>query len=262
MVSMAGGMALRGLLPVCHSFASFLTSRANEQIFNNATEGTRIVYTVSLAGLLPAGPGHSHQSLRDIAVLASIPELTLIAPSSEREVSLALAWAVEENAQSSVIRLESMPCEVPFTLPENHRLHRGVGTLLRGGDDAVVFAYGPLLLSQAIRAAELLEARHHLSVAVVNLPWLNCVDVAFLAHAIGRRQHVFCLDNHSVRGGQGEMLASLVAAAGFERPPRVHTFGVEGLAACGNPNEVLSHHGLGAEELVERIRLGLTAEKR
>src|SRR5262249_51346703 len=57
MVSAAGGMALRGVLPVVHSFACFLTTRANEQIYNNATERTKIVYVGTLAGLIPGGPG-------------------------------------------------------------------------------------------------------------------------------------------------------------------------------------------------------------
>ena len=56
MVSMAGGMALRGLLPVVHSFACFLSARPNEQIYNNATEKTKVIYVGSLAGVLPGGP--------------------------------------------------------------------------------------------------------------------------------------------------------------------------------------------------------------
>src|SRR5439155_1353584 len=63
MVSAAGGMALNGLLPVVHSFACFLSTRANEHIYNNATERRKIIYTATLAGLVPGGPGHSHQSL-------------------------------------------------------------------------------------------------------------------------------------------------------------------------------------------------------
>ena len=57
MVSQAGGgMALRGLLPIVHSFACFLTARPSEQIYNNCTEGTKIIYVGTLAGLIPAGP--------------------------------------------------------------------------------------------------------------------------------------------------------------------------------------------------------------
>ena len=73
MVSQAGAMALAGLLPVVHSFACFLSTRPNEQIYNNATEGTKIIYAGSLAGLVPGGPGHSHQSVRDISALGAVP---------------------------------------------------------------------------------------------------------------------------------------------------------------------------------------------
>ena len=68
MVSMAGGLALSGLIPVVN-FASFLTARANEQIYNNATENTKIIYISLYSGLIPAGAGKSHQSLRDISLL-------------------------------------------------------------------------------------------------------------------------------------------------------------------------------------------------
>ena len=80
MVSMAGGIALQGMLPVVNSFASFLTARANEQIYNNATENTKIIYLNLYAGLLPAGAGKSHQSLRDISLLNSIPNFRIFHP--------------------------------------------------------------------------------------------------------------------------------------------------------------------------------------
>ena len=54
---MAAGLARQGLLPVVNSFASFLASRANEQIYNQASEGTKVVYALHYAGLIPAGPG-------------------------------------------------------------------------------------------------------------------------------------------------------------------------------------------------------------
>ena len=80
MVSQAGAMALAGLIPVCHSFACFLSTRPNEQIYNNATERSKVIYVGSLAGLVPGGPGHSHQSVRDISALGAVPGMALIEP--------------------------------------------------------------------------------------------------------------------------------------------------------------------------------------
>ena len=81
MVSTAGGLARSGFLPVVNSFASFLVSRANEQIYNNACEKTKIIYACHFAGVLPAGPGKSHQSVRDISLLSAIPNIEIIQPS-------------------------------------------------------------------------------------------------------------------------------------------------------------------------------------
>jgi transketolase len=258
MVSVAGGMARSGLLPVCHSFACFLSTRANEQIYNNATERTKVVYVMSLAGLLPAGPGHSHQSVRDISALAAVPGLTLISPGSAAEVQAALEWCVAGTDESSVLRLESVPCEVPYRVPAGYRLSQGIGVELRPGSDAVFIGYGPVLLSEAFRAAEALE-RDGLSVAVVNLPWLNRVDPDWLARTVIDRRHVFALDNHLATGGQGQMLAATLATLGLEAPPRMHLCGVAGIPVCGTNREVLRAHRLDAESLAERVKAALGA---
>ena len=94
MVSTAGGLARLGLLPVVNSFAAFLASRANEQIYNNATEGTKIVYVFHYAGLIPAGPGKSHQSLRDISLLRALPNVVVIQPGNARETKMAAGYAL------------------------------------------------------------------------------------------------------------------------------------------------------------------------
>jgi len=156
MVSAAGGMALNGILPVVHSFACFLSTRANEHIYNNATEGRKIIYTATLAGVLPGGPGHSHQSVRDISAIGSVPRLVAIEPCSEREARLAIRWAVEQNTASTYLRFVNVPVDVPYDLPPSYRLAVGRGVTLRPGADLVLIAYGPVLLSQAWHAAELL----------------------------------------------------------------------------------------------------------
>jgi transketolase len=95
MVSTASGMARRGVLPVVHSFACFLSTRPNEQIYNQCSESTKVIYVGSLAGLLPGGPGHSHQSVRDISALATL-RLLRRPPSRER----ILAFGIGKVASS------------------------------------------------------------------------------------------------------------------------------------------------------------------
>ena len=168
MVSVAGGLARHGLVPVVNSFASFLASRANEQIYNNASEGSKVIYALHYAGLIPAGPGMSHQSLRDVSLLAALPNMTIVQPANAEETTALVAWAVEEAEGSVAIRLAIGPSPRRIDLPADYRLAPGRGTVLREGDDALVFAYGPVMLHEVLTAAELL-AEHGHEVAVVGL---------------------------------------------------------------------------------------------
>ena len=244
MVSQAGGLALRGYLPVVHSFACFLSTRPNEQIYNNATEKTKVIYVGCLAGVLPGMPGHSHQSVRDISALAAIPGLVLVEPCCETEVKAVTDWAVNGSDQSTYIRLVSVPWETSFDLPPTYALTQGKGTVLMEGTDAVLFGYGPFLLDQACRAAGELERTHGISVKVVNLPWLNMVDVQWLKETVGNIENVFTLDNHYIKGGQGEMIAATLA--GLDEPVSRRSFamGINEVPVCGRTGEVLAHHRL------------------
>ncbi|KKW35726.1 MAG: Transketolase [Candidatus Adlerbacteria bacterium GW2011_GWA1_54_10] len=257
MVSRAGGMALEGLLPVVHSFACFLPARANEQFYNNASEKKKIIYASSLAGLLPAGPGHSHQSVRDISIVGSIPYLTLIEPANEFETKLVLRWAVEKNPESTYMRLVSIPVEVPFSLPEGYSLERGKGVVLKEGGDAAIIAYGPIMLSESYKAAQLLE-KNGVSAAVINLPWLNVIDEKWLSEVTRGRALVATLDDHYKTFGQGAMISQVLAA--LPNAPLTLSIGLDDIPACGTNAEVLIHHKLDAESLAQRIIQALTPE--
>src|SRR5688500_17842912 len=172
MVSTAAGMARRRVLPVVHSFACFLAARPNEQIYNQCSEGSKVIYVGSLAGLLPGGPGHSHQSVRDISALGAVPNLTLVEPATEAELRALVDHLVGELPGSAYLRVVSVKWPMPFGYPASHRVESGKGWTVREGTDLVVFAYGPWLLANAYDAAAALEAGG-VSVKLVNLPWLR-----------------------------------------------------------------------------------------
>ncbi|MBY3267026.1 transketolase [Rhizobium laguerreae] len=251
MVSTAGGMALNGLLPIVHSFACFLSTRPNEQIYNNATEKTKIIYVGSLAGVVPGGPGHSHQSVRDISALAAMPGMTLVEPSCDAEVGLLLDWCVNEALGSSYIRLISLPWEIPYSLPADYRPTKGRGLTLAEGEDVAIIAYGPVLLSNAIAASKVLAERHGISVKVINLPWLNHVDAEWLQSTVSACKAVVCLDNHYVIGGQGDTIARTLAGAGTGIP--VKHIGLTEVPPSGTNVQVLGAVGLDASAIAETV---------
>ena len=253
MVSAAGGMALRGLLPVVHSFACFLSTRANEHIYNNATERRKIIYTATLAGLVPGGPGHSHQSVRDISAIGSVPGLVAIEPCSEREARMAIRWAVEQNPVSTYLRLVNVPLDVPYSLPASYTLEVGRGVTLRAGaagEGVAIVGYGPVLLGNACRAADDLAAGG-IAAEVISLPWLNRIDEAWVCEVLGRFPFIVTLDNHYVALGQGIMLQAALARTNVRT--RVLALGVTDIPACGSNAEVLARHGLDAVSIARTV---------
>jgi transketolase len=248
MVSAAAGMARQGLLPVVNSFASFLASRANEQIYNQASERTKVVYALHYAGLIPAGPGKSHQSLRDVSLLAALPNMTIVQPANSEETRALLRWAVEDASDNVAIRLVIGPSPRVIELPSAES-SLGRGTVLREGTDALLFAYGPVMLHEALSAAETLGSR----IQVVNMPWLNRVDAAWLAELVEPFEELFVVEDHAPEGALGDSLRRELDGRSLT------VFGVEGWPACGTPLEALRFHGLDGTSLADRIALALRA---
>jgi len=249
MVSQAAGLAAGGMLPVLHSFATFLSARPMEQAVNLASEHRRVAYVVALAGLLPAAPGHSHQGLQDIGAFTRA-DCTSIAPSSERAVADAVRFLIGHD-RSVHLRLCSLAAPLPFDPQPLPPL--GTGTVVHDADapDTLVLAYGPVLLGEAVRAV-LDDAELSTRVRVIDLPWVNAVDPAWLRGAIEGVRRVVVVDDHDVRSGLGSHVASLLAAHAPSVPMTV--LGVDGIPECGAPSEVLAHHRLDAASIAEALR--------
>ena len=254
MVSTAAGLARHGFLPVVNSFASFLASRANEQIYNQASEGSKVVYALHYAGLIPAGPGKSHQSLRDVSLLGALPNMTIVQPGNSDETRALLRWAVEEAEGNVAVRLAIGPSPRDIELPAGYEPTVGWGAVLREGEDAVLLAYGPVLLHEALLAAERL-AGDGVELQVVNMPWLNRVDPDWVAVEIAPHRHVLVLEDHAPVGALGDALRRVLGGR------EVTVYGVEGWPACGTPEEVLRFHQLDGASLAGRIaaQLGVRA---
>jgi transketolase len=246
MVSAAAGMARQGLLPVVNSFAAFLAARANEQIYNQASEQTKVIYALHYAGLIPAGPGKSHQSIRDISLLAALPSMVVVQPGNSEETKALIRWAIAEATANVALRLAIGPSPRQLELPP---VVPGRGAVLREGTEMLLFAYGPVMLHEALTAAERLGGR----VEVVNMPWLNRVDPDWLADLVEPFGEIFVLEDHAPVGALGDTLRRALDGR------TVTVFGVEGWPACGTPLEALRYHGLDGSSLADRMSLALRA---
>ncbi len=111
MVSMATGLSAGGFIPIVHSFAAFLCRRANEQIYNACCERRHIVFVGAMAGLLPAGPGTSHECLHDIELMKTMPGMIVLAPETPDQLRAAMEWAVNEAAGPVYISIQCWEME-------------------------------------------------------------------------------------------------------------------------------------------------------
>jgi transketolase len=254
MVSMAGGLALMGLLPVVNSYASFLTARANEQIYNNSTECTKIIYMCLYAGILPAGAGKSHQSLRDISLLSSIPNMKIYHPYNFLETKEILKYCVNKEKNNCAIRLSIGP--PPLNLPELPKKYSfvpGEGTVITNGSDGIIFSYGQTMMNEAYKThKELLKK--NIKLKLVNMPCINNFNRNWLKKIIGKIKYIFFLEDHNINGGMSDLMISFITSNKILNNCFLQKFAPNEFPACGTPQEVLKYHRLDHFSLATKIK--------
>ncbi len=252
MVSTAGGLAKMGLIPVVNTFASFLAARANEQIYNNSTEKNKIIYTCHFSGIIPAGPGKSHQSVRDISLFSALPNMTIIQPCNALETKKTVEYCVNEAKENCMIRLVIGPSPEKIQLPDDYEFEIGIGTELTGGNDALLFGYGPVMLHEALVAFELLKGIGF-GLKVINMPWLNKIDLDWIESITKDYKKIFVLEDHSEIGGLGDRILDALAEIHSLQGKKFEKIGLDDYPECGTPLEVLEYHELDGKSLAKRI---------
>ena len=254
MVSQAGTLALEGLLPVVHSFACFLTSRASEQIYNNCTQGGRVIYVGSLSGLLPAGPGHSHQAVRDITAMSAMPGMTLIEPANAEQVKQAFDWAAQKNAGSAYLRLTSIPYPLRPELATMSDIKEGQGHVLRKGADVTIIAAGPIMIQVALEVADRFSTEN-MDVCVINMPWLNKFDTNWFETNLpkDKQNYIFIFENHYLEMGFGTWMVDKLSGLNFHKNTCFKKIGLKELPRSGSNKEILEYHGMDAQSIFETM---------
>jgi len=256
MVSQAGTMALSGLLPIVHSFSCFLTARASEQIYNNCTERSKIIYVGSLSGILPGGPGHSHQSLRDITAMSARPGMVIVEPINANMVEPLFQWAARENPYSTYIRLTSIPYISDNLANIPCPSKKGRGEIIFNSTEPnqiVLISTGPIMTHLALSVAERLNKTGIPLIAICTV-WHNAIDVEWYRTTLADCKAIITFENHFSERGFGSWFISALAASDICRNAIVKIIGVDKLPVCGSENEVLEHHGLTCTN-IEKILL-------
>ncbi|HNW87334.1 MAG TPA: transketolase C-terminal domain-containing protein [Candidatus Limiplasma sp.] len=244
MVTMANGMSTMGLIPFCSTFAVF-AGRCYEQIRNSVCyPHNNVKFGFTHAGLTVGEDGGSHQAIEDIALMRVLPGMTVIAPCDANEAKKAVAAAAEIDGPV-YLRLARLPSTVfedmPFTV--------GKGHVMREGKDAVVFTFG-IMVEVCLEAANLLAAQG-MDLMVVNMHTLKPLDEELVKECAAKVKNVFTVEEHSVIGGLGDAVASVLAGNGACTFTKI---GVEDrFGQSGKPMDVLREYGLCADQIAEKM---------
>lgn len=251
----AAGFAAAGKIPFASSFAVFAVGRAYDQIRNSiAYPRLNVKIAATHAGLTVGEDGGSHQMLEDIALMRTIPNMTVLVPADGVETRQAVLAAAEYEGPV-YIRL-GRP-KVPVLFDETYRFAIGRGILLRDGADVTLVGTG-LMVGKALEAATLLAAEG-ISAAVINLSTIKPLDTALLLSSAQKTGAVVTCEEHSIYGGLGSAVAEALAE---HCPLPMARVGVmDCFGESGQPDALLEKYGL-TPERIARAAKGVIARKR
>ena len=245
MIAVAAGAATMGLVPFASSFAMFAAGRAFEQVRNSiGYPHLNVKIGATHGGISVGEDGASHQCCEDFALMRSIPGMTVICPADGEETRLAVRAAYEMDGP---VYLRFGRLAVPEFHEKNFNFQIGKGEVLRDGNDVAIIANG-LMVYEAIVAGEEL-AKQGINAMVINMATIKPLDEALVLEAAEKCGKVITCEEHSVIGGLGEAVCSLLSE---KKPTVVRRIGVnDEFGHSGPAKELLRQFGLSSEHIVE-----------
>lgn len=250
LIAISAGLAKEGLIPFASSFAPFITGRCFDFIRMNLGYMNLNVKLVGLGCGVGMGElGHSHYGWEDIALLRTIPNMTIIAPSDCGMVKKCL-YAAAKTLSPTYIRLTGT-LNVPIVYEEDFSFEIGKAIGLRSGSDVALIATGSMVHS-SLKAAEILE-QGGVSCSVIDFHTIKPLDSQAVIEACQSHRLIATIEEHSIVGGLGGAIAECKAKYGCETR---HI--IIGLPDCyghtGDYGYQLEKYGLGATHIAQTIQ--------
>ena len=245
MIVAAAGASTMGLVPFASSFAMFTAGRGFEQIRNSiGYPHLNVKIGATHGGISVGEDGASHQCCEDFALMRSIPGMTIICPADAEEAYAATLAAYEH---SGPVYLRFGRLAIPDFHEAGFHFQIGKGEVLREGSDVAIIANG-LLVYEAIQAGQLL-ANQGINAMIINMATVKPLDEELVLAAAAKCGKVITCEEHSIVGGLGEAVCSLLCE---KLPTPVRRIGVNDVFGHSGPAAaLLKEYGLSAEHIAE-----------
>jgi len=256
MMGVAAGLSTCGKIPFASTFAMFAAGRAFEQIRNSICyPKLNVKICATHAGLTVGEDGATHQSIEDISLMRSIPNMIVINPADAIETEAAILAVAEYNGPCYV-RLGRLAVSV-INDNDNYKFEIGKGVTLSHGNEVTIVATG-MMVELALDAKEEL-AKDGINARVINIHTIKPIDKELLINAAKETGAIVTVEEHSIIGGLGSAVAEVVTE---ECPVPVIKVGIKDtFGESGKPNELLKAYGLTTEAIVEHTKKAISLKK-
>lgn len=244
----AAGLALSGKIVCASTFAMFASGRAFEIIRNSiGYTGANVKICATHAGITVGEDGASHQTFEDIALMRTIPGMTVINPSDGVSAKKLIAQAVEMNGPCYV-RLGR--AAVPVFYGEDAEITLGKGSIARNGKDVTIIATG-IMVNEAVMAAEKL-AVEDIDARVIDIHTIKPIDEEIIIKAAQETKAIVTAEEHSVIGGLGSAVAEVVVK---NSPVKMAMVGQKDTyGESGKPNELKEKYGMTSDDIIDAVK--------
>lgn len=248
MMGAAAGLALSGKTVCASSFAMFAAGRGFEIIRNSiGYTHANVKVCATHAGITVGEDGATHQTFEDLALMRTIPGMTVVNPCDAASAKILLKQVVEMDGPAYV-RLGR--AAVPVFYDETAPLKLGKGNELRPGKDVTVIATG-IMVSAAMEAASILEGEG-IDVRVIDIHTLKPLDEEIILKAAKETGRIVTAEEHSIIGGLGSAVAEVTSR---NCPVPIRTVGQQDtFGESGKPDELLEKYGMTAADIVQAVR--------
>ncbi|MBR0474895.1 MAG: transketolase family protein [Erysipelotrichaceae bacterium] len=247
LVSISAGLASCGKKPYAVSPASFLSSRSVEQIKIDVCYSRTNVKLIGISGGVSYGAlGMSHHGAQDIAMISAIPNIRVYIPSDQYETRFLMQQMVKDN-EAAYIRVSRNPSEDVYAADTQFEFNKA--KTVCEGNDATIIACGEFV-STAKKAAGLLKEKG-INVRVLDMYCIKPIDKETIIKAAGETGNIITIEEHSVIGGLGSMVASVVTE---NCPCKMKILGLpDEELICGSQTEIFEHENLTPQGVADEV---------
>lgn len=255
MMGVAAGLSTCGFVPFASTFAMFAAGRAFEIVRNSiGYPHLNVKIGATHAGISVGEDGATHQCNEDIALMRTIPGMTIINPADDVEAKAAVEAAINYNGPV-YMRFGRLAAPI-FNDKEAYKFEMGKGILLRDGKDITIIATG-LMVGEAIAAGEELAAEG-INARIINIHTIKPIDRDIINKAAKETGTILTVEEHSVIGGLGSAVADVVTEC---CPVPVHKIGVNDVFGFSGPGDkLLKEFGLSKENIVATVKKILSSK--